>query len=66
MFTNTFSVSALVEYSNIAHGIVTNVRLRYNPKEGNDFYLVFNEGRNTELTRETPELNIHCKQGDFD
>jgi hypothetical protein len=63
MFTNTISVSALVEYSNIAHGIVTNVRLRYNPKEGNDFYFVFNQGRNTELTRESPELNTIANRG---
>ncbi len=57
MLSNKLSVSSLVQYSNIAHGIVTNLRLRYNPKEGNDFYLVFNEGRNIELNREFPVLN---------
>jgi hypothetical protein len=63
MLNNKLSVSALVEYSNMAHGIVTNIRLRYNPKEGNDFYLVFNEGRNTELNRETPTLNPIANRG---
>ena len=58
MLNNKLSVSSLVQYSNIAHGILTNLRLRYNPREGNDFYLVFNQGRNIELTRETPTLNL--------
>ena len=57
MLNNKLSVTSLVQYSNIAHGIVTNIRLRYNPKEGNDFYFVFNEGRNIELNREFPVLN---------
>jgi hypothetical protein len=35
---------------------LANVRLRYNPREGNDFYIVYNEGRNTSLDRETPPL----------
>lgn len=56
MINNKVSVSSLVEYSNIEHGIITNLRLRFNPKEGNDFYFVFNEGRNIELNRESPAL----------
>jgi hypothetical protein len=57
MFNNKLSLSALAQYSNIAHGVLTNLRLRYNPKEGHDLYIVFNEGRNIELNREVPALN---------
>jgi hypothetical protein len=57
MLSNKLSVSYRFEYSNIAHGIVSNFRLRYNPKEGSDLYIVFNEGRNIELNRESPVLN---------
>jgi hypothetical protein len=63
MINNKLSVNALVEYSNMVHGVVTNIRLRYNPKEGNDLYLVFNEGRNIELNRETPALNPVANRG---
>lgn len=57
MPSNKLSVSSLVQYSNIAHGVLTNLRLRYNPREGNDFYLVFNQGRNIQLNQFIPTLN---------
>ena len=63
MFNNKLSISSQIQYSNIAHGIVTNIRLRYNPKEGNDLYIVFNEGRNIQLNRESPALNPVANRG---
>ena len=57
MINNKLSISSRVQYSNIAHGVGTNLRLRFNPKEGNDFYIVYNEGRNIDLYRESPTLN---------
>jgi len=42
-----FSASAFVQYDSAADGVTANLRLRYNPREGNDFYLVINEGLNT-------------------
>ncbi len=56
MLNTKLSVNAFVQYNNDIHEIITNLRLRYNPKEGNDLYLVFNEGRNTNPTREVPDL----------
>jgi hypothetical protein len=56
MLDTRLSVSAYIQYNTAVNDIMTNLRLRYNPKEGNDFYLVFNEGRNTDLERETPYL----------
>lgn len=63
MFNNKLSVSSLLQYSNIAHGIITNIRLRFNPSEGNDFYFVFNEGRNIQLNRVIPELDPVANRG---
>lgn len=47
---------AFLQVNTAEHGVVLNVRLRYNPREGNDFYLVYNEGINTNRYRETPIL----------
>ena len=35
---------------------INNVRFRYNPREGNDLYIVYNEEYNTHLNREIPTL----------
>lgn len=54
MFTTTLSLSAFVQYNSAADIIGSNIRFRYNPREGNDLWLVFNEGTNTNLQRELP------------
>jgi hypothetical protein len=56
MYNTKLSASAFIQVNSSTDAIISNFRLRYNPKEGNDFYLVFNEGRNTNLDREIPEL----------
>ena len=62
MLDTRLSVNAYIQYNTSVHEIITNFRLRYNPKEGNDLYLVFNEGRNTSLTRETPNLPVYSSR----
>ncbi|HEX7069239.1 MAG TPA: DUF5916 domain-containing protein, partial [Rhodothermales bacterium] len=52
------SASAFVQYSSAADALITNVRLRYNPREGVDLYLVYNEGLNTDRFREDPTLPL--------
>ena len=59
MLDTRLSINAYIQYNTAVNGILTNLRLRYNPKEGNDFYIVFNEGRNTDLTREVPNLPVY-------
>jgi hypothetical protein len=59
MLDTKLSVSAYIQYNTAVKDVLTNLRLRYNPKEGNDLYLVFNEGRNTNLERETPYLPVY-------
>jgi hypothetical protein len=59
MFDTRLSFNAFIQYNTAYHGIITNLRLRYNPREGNDLYLVFNEDRNTDLYRELPNLPVY-------
>lgn len=62
MLDTKLSLSAYIQYNTSGKGIMTNLRLRYNPKEGNDLYLVFNEGRNTNLDREIPRLPVYSER----
>ncbi|MCP4153055.1 MAG: carbohydrate binding family 9 domain-containing protein [bacterium] len=50
------SGSAFVQYNNSNDAVIANIRLRYNPGEGNDFYIVYNEDFNTNRGRENPRL----------
>jgi hypothetical protein len=59
MLDTHLSFNVFIQYNTAYHGIVTNLRLRYNPQEGNDLYLVFNEDRNTDLYREIPTLPVY-------
>lgn len=36
--------------------VVANVRFRLNPREGNDLYIVYDEGLHTDIHRLTPGL----------
>jgi len=56
MISTKLSLSAFVQYNSAINKVLSNVRFRYNPREGNDLYVVFNEGRNTWLEREVPHL----------
>jgi hypothetical protein len=47
MYSTKLSVSSFLQYNSVNHLMVGNFRLRYNPKEGNDFFLVYNESRPT-------------------
>jgi len=54
--TTKISLSAFVQYNTSINKVVSNVRFRYNPREGNDFYIVYDDTQNTSLTREFPAL----------
>jgi hypothetical protein len=58
MFTTRTSVSTFIQYNSAENAVITNFRFRYNPREGNDFYIVFNEGRNTYRDIENPRLPL--------
>lgn len=56
--TTKTSVIAFVQYNTSVSKVVSNLRFRYNPREGNDLYLVWDEGLNTDVERETPRLPV--------
>jgi len=55
-FTTKLSLLVYFQYSSIDQFGINNIRFRYNPREGNDLYLVYNGGYNTWLEREDPTL----------
>ena len=48
MLSTSTSALGFFQYSSADKGVTVNIRLRYNPREGNDFYLVWNEGLATD------------------
>lgn len=59
MLDTKFSVSSFIQYNSASGTFLTNLRLRYNPKEGNDLFIVFNDDMNTNRFRELPILPVH-------
>jgi hypothetical protein len=47
MLSTSVSISAFVQYNSALDLAEANVRFRYNPREGDDLYIVWNEGVNT-------------------
>ncbi|HLP73978.1 MAG TPA: DUF5916 domain-containing protein [Bacteroidales bacterium] len=54
MLNTKLSASILLQYVNTEDEMIANFRLRYNPKEGNDFYLVYNDFRGLNNRSGTP------------
>lgn len=58
MLTNKLSMSSFIQYNSNENALATNIRVRYNPKEGSDFYIVLNEGRSTYRDIQDPRLPL--------
>ncbi len=54
--TTRTALSSFVQYNTAIDRVIANVRFRYNPREGNDFYVVYDEGMNTNIHRSSPAL----------
>ena len=54
MYSTKLSASAFVQLNNLNDAFMGNFRIRYNPREGNDFYLVYNEYRGFMVTETFP------------
>ena len=52
----SLSASTLVQYNSLAGIAGWHFRIRYNPREGNDLYVVWTENRNTDFFRDDPHL----------
>ena len=50
------TANAFLQYTSDLQKLSVNIRLRYNPKQGNDLYIVYNEGINTILGEQIPLL----------
>jgi len=55
-FNTRLTFSSFIQYSSGFDLGVLNFRLRYNPRDGNNFYIVLNETINTNTDREIPNL----------
>jgi hypothetical protein len=58
MISTKLTVSAFVQYNNTDNKVFNNFRIRYNPREGNDLFIVYNEGYHTNRYREVPTLPV--------
>jgi hypothetical protein len=58
MFSGALSTAFFAQYTSAADLVTLNARLRYNRREGQDFYLVFNDGLNTERATFEPGLPL--------
>ena len=56
MLSTKLSATAFVQYSSAAKAITANIRIRYNPREGTDLYVVYDDGANTGRLSEIPAL----------
>ena len=52
------STNAFVQYNSLADLFAANIRFRYNFREGNDLWIVFNEGLNTNRNQFSPKLPL--------
>ena len=59
MLDTKLSVSSLVQYNSSENSILANFRFRYNPREGTDLYLVYNDDLNTDRFAFEPMRPVH-------
>jgi len=58
MFNTKLSATLFVQYNSDDDEAASNLRIRYNPSEGNDLYVVYNDIMNTNRYRSIPELPL--------
>lgn len=56
MFNTTTSISSFIQFNSTSKAFLANIRFRYNPWEGNDLFLVFNDNLNLNRNLEIPRL----------
>ena len=56
MLNTRVTFSTFLQYNSASDAVILNARFRYNPREGNDFFLVYNEAVNTDRFAVVPEL----------
>ncbi len=61
-FNRKVSLNSFFQYNGSADLLTSNVRFRYNFREGNDLWLVFNQNLNADRFREVPTLPTTASQ----
>lgn len=56
--SSKISIKLFTQYDDLSDAISSNLRFRYNPVEGTDLYIVFNQGLNTSIPDLEPELPV--------
>ncbi len=59
MFDTKWSINSFIQYNSASKAFGANIRLRFNPAEGNDLFVVFNDDMNFDRFRELPTLPRH-------
>ena len=54
MFSTALSLVTFIQYNSTRDAILANFSVRYNPREGNDLYIVWNEGVFTDTSSFDP------------
>jgi hypothetical protein len=62
MFSTSISASSFIQYNNQIDKVIWNVRFRFNPKEGNDLYLVYNDLLNSSRDEYMPVLPVSSQR----
>jgi hypothetical protein len=57
-----YSIAGFVQYNSARDVVVGNVRFRYNPRQGNDLYLVYSEQLNTNRNLGVPQLPVSSQR----
>jgi hypothetical protein len=60
--SNKLSLNLLGQYDDISNSFGSNLRFRYNPREGTDLYVVYNTILNTDRLSPTPNLPLIDQQ----
>ncbi|MEZ5041678.1 MAG: DUF5916 domain-containing protein [Saprospiraceae bacterium] len=58
MLNTQFSIASFLQYNSLDQVYAGNIRLRFNPKEGNDLFIVYNDLLNHRRKREQPFLPL--------
>ena len=56
IFSTKVSLKVYTQFDDVNHAISSNLRFRFNPREGTDLYIVINQGLNTNVERLDPHL----------
>ncbi len=58
MFSTKLSISSFIQYNSLDKLYLGNIRFRYNPKEGNDLFIVYNSDLNANRSFLEPRLPL--------